>query len=144
MLFPDVNVLVHAFRDADTAEGPVLRTWLERSLGGDESVGISEQVLASVVRIVTHPRIFVEPAPAAAALEFCEAVSAAPAAQVVRPGPRHWAHFRRLVAGQRLRGNDVADAYLASLALEHGATFVTLDRGFRRFDGLRLLDPMAG
>ena len=35
----------------------------------------------------------------------------------------------------------VSDAALASLALEHGATLCTADRDFRRFQGLRLVDP---
>lgn len=31
-------------------------------------------------------------------------------------------------------GNLVADAHLAALALEHGATVVSFDRDFQRFD----------
>jgi predicted nucleic acid-binding protein len=50
--------------------------------------------------------------------------------------------LRDLVTSQRLRGSDVPDAYLASVAMEQGATMVTLDRGFRRFEGLRVLDPL--
>lgn len=42
-----------------------------------------------------------------------------------------------------LRGNAIPDAYLAALALEQGATWVTTDRGFARYEGLRLLDPLA-
>ena len=44
----------------------------------------------------------------------------------------------------RLRAADVPDAWYASLALDPGATFVTLDRGCGRFGGLRVLDPLAG
>jgi hypothetical protein len=55
----------------------------------------------------------------------------------------HWSIFRDLVASHRLRGNDVPDAYLAAIALEAGATMATLDRGFARFAGLRLADPLA-
>jgi hypothetical protein len=36
------------------------------------------------------------------------------------------------------RGNVVPDAYLAALAIEHGATWITLDRSFARFPHLRL------
>jgi predicted nucleic acid-binding protein len=35
------------------------------------------------------------------------------------------------------------DAHLAALALEHGAALATSDRGFRRFSGLRVMDPLA-
>ena len=38
-------------------------------------------------------------------------------------------------------GNLVGDAHLAALALEHGATVVSFDRDFARFDGLRVLRP---
>lgn len=75
-------------------------------------------------------------------MEFANALLGAPTVQVVRPGLRHWSIFRDLVTTHRLRGNDVPDAYLASLAMEQGATFVTLDRGFARFDGLRRRNPL--
>jgi predicted nucleic acid-binding protein len=35
------------------------------------------------------------------------------------------------------------DAHLAALAMEHGGTLATADRDFRRFEGLRLVDPTA-
>lgn len=35
-------------------------------------------------------------------------------------------------------------AYLAALALEQGATWVTRDRRFARFPGLRVHDPLSG
>lgn len=36
---------------------------------------------------------------------------------------------------------DVSDAFLAAIALEHGATWVTSDHGFGRFPGLRTARP---
>jgi predicted nucleic acid-binding protein len=38
-------------------------------------------------------------------------------------------------------GNLAADAHLAALAIEHGATMVTFDRDFARFDGVRCTAP---
>jgi predicted nucleic acid-binding protein len=35
----------------------------------------------------------------------------------------------------------VMDTALAVLAMEHGATLCSTDRDFRRFRGLKLLDP---
>lgn len=107
------------------------------------NLGVAEQVLASMLRIVTHPRIFEHPSSPAEALAFADAVVAAPNTHVVRPGPQHWPIFARWVAEQRLRGNDVPDAYLAALAVEAGATTVTRYAGFARFTGLRVLDPLA-
>ena len=45
-----------------------------------------------------------------------------------------------------LTGNRIPDAYHAALAIEHGCTWVTLDRGFAAYSGLRLVnlpDPSA-
>lgn len=140
MLFPDVNVLVHAQRGESDSDRTV-RAWLEDSLNGHEAVGFAESVVASMVRIVTHPRVFERPSPSSDALEFGKVLLEAPTSVVVRPGARHWAIFDALVREGRLRGNDIPDAYLAAVALEVGATMVTRDRGFARF-GVRMLDPM--
>lgn len=143
MLFLDVNICVAAIRPDSSDQANAVRDWLEPRLSGHIPVGISDFVLSAMIRIATHPRIFATPTSPGKAMTFAEALRTAPAAETVRSGQRHWSIFQSLVAGHRLRGNDVPDAYLASLALEHGATFVTLDRGFGRFAGLKLLDPLA-
>jgi len=60
----------------------------------------------------------------------------------VRPGARHWSIFRKLWHDASARGNLVPDAFLAALAIEQGATWVTTDRGFARFPGLRWRVPL--
>jgi predicted nucleic acid-binding protein len=35
------------------------------------------------------------------------------------------------------------DAHLAALAIEHGATLMSTDRGLMRFRGLRVRDPLG-
>jgi predicted nucleic acid-binding protein len=37
-----------------------------------------------------------------------------------------------------------ADAYFAALAIEHGCEWITADRGFARFPGLRWRHPLDG
>ena len=41
-----------------------------------------------------------------------------------------------------VKGSLVADAYLAALAMEHRAEWVTTDRDFARFPGLRWRHPL--
>lgn len=115
--------------------------WLEERLGGPEPFGVSESVLASFVRVVTNHRVYREPTRPEAALAFCRAVLEAPAAVPVRPGARHWPIFVDLCRAVRARANVVPDAYLAALAIEHGTTLVTLDKGFARFPGLHITAP---
>jgi predicted nucleic acid-binding protein len=56
-------------------------------------------------------------------------------------GERHRSIFQDLCQRLSLRGNDIPDAYLAAIALEQGVVWVTSDRGFARFPGLRLEHP---
>ncbi|HEV2125065.1 MAG TPA: VapC toxin family PIN domain ribonuclease, partial [Chloroflexota bacterium] len=50
--------------------------------------------------------------------------------------------FSRLCVKAEARGNLVPDAYLAALAIEHGATWYSADRGFTRFADLRWRHPL--
>jgi len=142
MLFLDVNVLVGAQRNDESPRARVMRQWLEHALTGHEAIGVSELALSAMIRIVTHPRVFERPSAPAEALAFADALLASSRVAVVRPAARHWSIFAELVAGQRLRGNEIPDAYYAAIALEQGATVVTADREFRRY-GVRVLDPTA-
>lgn len=142
MQLPDVNVLVHAHR-LDSERHDDYRRWLDAARMGPEPIGISELVLSAFVRIVTHHRIFRDPTSPAVALEFCDALLASPSVVRVRAGDRHWAIFDHLVRVVNARANVVPDAYLAALAIEHGATWITTDRGFARFPDLRWRRPLG-
>ncbi len=142
MLLLDVNVCLYAYRPGQSETARLVSEWLAPRLLGHERVAVSEPVLASVVRIATHPRIFRTPSTPSDVLRFAESLLAAPAVQLVRPGPDHWPLFVDLVARHRLRGNDIPDAVLAAHGLELGASLVTLDRGFSRFAPLRVVSPI--
>lgn len=140
MLIPDVNIFIYAFR-RESARHDEYRDWLQNALAGPEIVGISELVLSGFLRIVTNHRIFVDPTSPEKALEFCAAVLNGRSANSVRPTERHWVVFEQICRDVRARANVVPDAYHAALALEHGATWITTDRGFARFPGLRWSTP---
>jgi uncharacterized protein len=137
----DVNVLVHAFH-AGSPDHAAYREWLTATIATDVPFAVSELVLSGFVRVVTHPRVFDPPVPVAEALAFAEALRTQPNAVVVAPGVRHWEIFERLCLGARAKGNLVPDAYLAALALESGCEWITADRDFSRFPGLRWRHPL--
>ena len=141
MILPDVNVLVYAFRE-DATEHRQYRKWLLERVESSEAFGVSELVLSGVVRVLTHPRVFDPPTPIAAAMEYCDALRGQPNAVVLTPGERHWEIFAALCVRVRAKGNVVPDAYHAALAIEHGCEWVTADRGFARFPGLRWRHPL--
>ena len=67
----DVNVLIYAFRK-DTEKHLEFRSWMLQIINGDSAFGLTEQVLASVIRITTHPRVFKEPSRFEEAVSFVE------------------------------------------------------------------------
>jgi uncharacterized protein len=143
MILTDVNVLVYAHR-SDAPGHDAYRRWLEEVINGDLAYGVSDLVLSGFLRIVTHPRVFAAPSDLAAALAFANEVRGQPNAVPIAPGPRHWEIFRRLCEATGAKGNLVADAYLAALAIESGSEWITTDRDFSRFPGLRWRHPLAG
>jgi toxin-antitoxin system PIN domain toxin len=119
------------------------REWLEGALAGDEAFAVSGLVLSGFARVVTHPRVFSPPEPVESALAFADALRAAPNAVAIEPGERHWGIFERLCTAAGARGNLVPDAYLAALAIESGSEWITSDRDYARFPGLRWRHPLV-
>ena len=142
MILCDVNVLVYAFR-ADAPGHAAYRAWLRAQLDADANYGVADAVLSGFVRIATHPRVFVAPSTTDEAFAFCAAVRERPNAVAVVPGPRHWEVFRRLCLAAGARGNHVPDAWHAALAIESGCEWITADRDYARFPGLRWRHPLA-
>src|ERR1700755_878024 len=64
--------------------------------------------------------------------------------QVVEPGEKHWDIFKRLCIESDTRGSRVTDAWFAALAIEWGCEWITLDRDYARFPGLKWQLPAAG
>ncbi len=140
MTLPDVNVLVYAHRQ-DSQHHAVCHRWLLEAIKADAPFGLCDSVLAGVVRVATHPKIFKQPSRLDVALAFVSGLLSQPNAVVVRPGPRHWEIFTRLCRESEARGNTVADAYLAALAIESGCEWITTDGDFARFPGLKWRRP---
>lgn len=141
MILPDVNVLVYAHRE-DAVDHERYREWLEKAIGSDSAYGISDLVLSGFLRIVTHPRIFAEPSSIDEASAFCEQLRGRPNRVRVAPGPGHWPIFLRLCREAGAKGNLIPDAFFAAMAIEHGCEWITTDRDFSRFEGLRWAHPL--
>jgi toxin-antitoxin system PIN domain toxin len=142
MMLPDVNVLIYAFR-RDLAQHAVCRPWLVAVVSGDARFGLSPLVLSAVVRITTNPRAFRRPSATQEAFGFCEDLLGQPHCQIVEPSDRHWNIFRRLCIETDTGGSRVTDAWFAALAIEWGCEWVTLDRDYARFPGLKWQLPVS-
>ncbi len=140
MILPDVNVLIYAFRQ-DVPQHAICRPWLDRIIQSDTRFGVSPLALGAVVRITTNPRTYVTPSTIEEAFGFCEDLLGQPHCQVVEPGDRHWNIFRQLCVNTDTRGPRVTDAWFAALSIEWGCEWITLDRDYARFPGLKWQAP---
>ncbi|MGH8924344.1 MAG: type II toxin-antitoxin system VapC family toxin [Acidimicrobiia bacterium] len=142
MILPDVNVLVYALR-ADAPRHAEFLGWLTGVANSSEAFGLSELVLSGVVRVLTHPRIFDPPTPLGEVISQLDGLRGRPNGVLIAPGPRHWRIFTDLCATAGAKGNLISDAYLAALAIESGSEWMTTDRDFARFRGLRWRHPLG-
>jgi len=137
----DVNILVYAHRE-DAPDHDQYRSWLRNRIQGDTAFGVSDLVLSGFLRVVTHPKVFNQPTPISTALDFTEVIRSQPTCVLTSPGPRHWEIFVRLCREAGAKGNLVPDAYHAALAIESGSEWITTDRDYSRFPGLRWRHPL--
>jgi toxin-antitoxin system PIN domain toxin len=140
MIVADVNIMVAAFR-LDHPHHTIVRTWFDRQLASAGSLLVPDLVWAGFVRIVTSKRVFRIPATVDNALDFVDAVRSQPSYLAVPPLPDVLSVFSLLCRTQQVSGNLVTDAYIASVAMSLGAPVVTLDRDFRRFESLKIVEP---
>lgn len=140
MILPDVNVLLYAFR-SDSADHGRYRAWLESVVNGPEAYGVSPQVLAALVRVTTHPKIFSRPSRLEDAFAFNRTLLSQPNATLVNPAERHWGIFEALCRQAAAAGNLVQDAWFAALAIEAGCEWISTDRDYARFEGLAWRAP---
>ena len=111
-------------------------------MNADQAYGVADLVLSGFMRIVTHPKVFKQPTPLPQAAAFCAALRIRPNASLLSPGQRHWQIFTELCTEVGARGNLIPDAYLAAIAIETDSDWITTDRDYRRFSGLRVRHPL--
>lgn len=136
----DVNILVYAANPEAEEHGRYAQ-WLEDSVNEDESFGLADLVLSGFLRIVTHPKICKRPAKMEDALDFAIRLRSRANCVVIAPGRRHWDIFVGLCRKIKPRGNLVPDTYFAALAIESGSEWISADRDYARFPGLRWRHP---
>jgi uncharacterized protein len=142
MLLVDTNVMIYAHR-RDAARHAEYRDWMRALINGPEPYAVSDHAVTGMIRVVTNPRTYPDgPSTIDEALAFADEIRNQPHANVVAPGPRFWVIFADLCRQVKARAKLVPDTYLAALAIEHGCEFVTEDKDFRKFPGLRWRHPL--
>jgi toxin-antitoxin system PIN domain toxin len=139
----DTNVLVHGHR-RDSPWHAAARATIAGLAEGSAAWAIPWPCLHEFLAVVTHPRIWAPPTPAAAALDQVEAWRESPSLVLLHEGETYWGRLRELVTAGRIDGPRIHDARVAALCLEHGVRELwTADRDFSRFAALRTRNPLV-
>lgn len=141
MIAVDANLLVYA-HVSSYAQHDAARAWLEEQLTRSPRVALPWPSLLAFVRLVTNPRLFTEPEAIADAWTQVTAWLDAGPVWTPVPTARHRDILATCLAQPGLRANDIPDAHLAALAVEHGLRLATSDSGFARFPGLEWFNPL--
>jgi toxin-antitoxin system PIN domain toxin len=142
MKLVDLNLLLYAV-NRDSARHQRAKAWLERVLGGEESVALPWVVLLGFLRLATSPHIFTRPISVDQAVAVVDGWLEQTSVVALNPGEEHWQIMRHLLGDAGSAGNLTTDAHLAALAIENGAELCSTDGDFARFAQLRWINPIA-
>jgi toxin-antitoxin system PIN domain toxin len=138
----DANILLYAY-DSESTHHATCRAWLEAVLNDEETIALPWQTVLAFVRIATNSGAVRRPLTGSEACGIVDSWRQRPNVVVLDAGDRFWEIFQGQMVEAQVSGPLVTDTALVALALEHGATLCSTDRDFRRFRGLKLLDPSA-
>ena len=141
MVLLDINVLINAHR-LDAPRHHEFQQWLEREISSGRPYSVPSLVRSGFIRIITHYKIFQNPTSPETAIRFMESLRENENHVEISPGIRHWKIFMDLCLALEAKGNLVADAYLAAMAIESGGEWITADRDFARFPGVKWRHPL--
>lgn len=139
----DANILIFA-EITSSPQHARARQILTECAEGAAAWAIPWPCVYEFLRVVTHPRVYYPPMPVERALADLRAILASPSLVLLAETPRHAEVMEEVIRASAASGNLMHDAHIAALCLEHGITeLFTGDRDFRRFSGLRIVDPFA-
>lgn len=137
----DANLLIYAVNEQSPLHRKA-KAWLETTLSGPETVGLSWTVLLAFLRLTTRAGVFKSPLTVDSSLDVIDSWLNQPAVVTVEPTAQHFRILRDLIAPLGTGGNLTSDAHLAALAVEHGAILCSTDADFARFPRVRWRNPL--
>jgi toxin-antitoxin system PIN domain toxin len=141
MILVDTNLLIYAV-DTDSPRHPVALAWLNETVSSSVLIGLPWAVLTGFIRITTNHRVMRSPMNVEKALAYVNLFLQQPNVSPLNPGEKHWLIMNSLLRDSGTAGNLVTDAHIAAIAIEHGYTVYSADNDFKRFTGLRHINPL--
>lgn len=143
MIAVDTNVLVYSHRRDSDWHNQAL-SCLRQLSQSQKPWGLPWPCLAEFYSVVTHPRIYKNPSPPAAALAQMEAWLNSPSLILMGESKNYWPQLKTLIGQAQIRGGAVHDARIASLCLTYGVSELwSADKDFSRYPGLSVRNPLV-
>ncbi len=141
MLF-DANILVHAVNEASELRESCQER-LEEARSVASSLHLTWEIAYEFLRVATHADVFPSPLSTDRALRFLNELHDSPGTKLLAPTDRHQQVLALTLAEfPDVRDNGMRSLYTAVLMRENSIDRIcTLDREFRRFPFLTVVDP---
>jgi len=134
----DTNILIHAFL-ADSPLHEAAKAEIAALASAGSGWAIPWPCIHEFFAVVTNRKLGAPPSRVEAAKNQISEWMRSPTLHLLAETRAHWATLESLIAAGKVTGGLVHDAKIAALCLDHGVSqFVTLDRDFSRFPGLRV------
>ncbi len=141
MRIVDTSVLLPAVSPS-LPHHAVARGALEAAINSERPVGLTWVVVNAFLRLTTKPGLFERPLTIDEAWELVDGWREHPNVRVVQETEDHARLWSELLRGAGAGGDLTTDAWIAAIAIAHGASVVTLDADFARFPNLRRESPL--
>jgi toxin-antitoxin system PIN domain toxin len=139
----DVNLLLYG-SDRSSPHFEVAQEFLRRKLEEGDLLYLGWPTVMAYLRMSTHPRIFTAPLTPEEALGNLRNLISHPRVRTLSERPGFLTAYTEATASFPVRANLVPDAHLAVILRQHGVrTIYTNDRDFKKFDFLRVINPLT-
>ena len=125
------------------SQHPTSRRALEAAIHDERPLGLAWVVTNAFLRLTTKPGLFERPLSIAAAWDLVQDWLVHPGVRVVQETEEHPRLWSELLRGVDSGRDLTTDAWIAAIALAHGASVLTLDSDYARFPGLRWERPLG-
>ena len=142
MIAIDTNLWVYAHR-ADMDQHLAARDAISRALTGVEQVAMCWPVVHEFLSVVTNKKFFPEPTPMELALRQVHGWLSSPVATTLHETSQHLLVLEDMSSQTDISGGKIHDARIAAICVENEVREIwTADRGFEKFDGIRVRNPL--
>lgn len=140
MRIVDTSVLLPAVSPS-LPHHAVARAALEAAINSERPVGLTWVVVSAFLRLTTKPGLFERPLTIDEAWELVDQWREHPNVRIVQETEEHARLWSELLRGAGVGGDLTTEAWIAAIAIAHGASVLTLDADFARFPNLRREGP---